>query len=132
MSGAPSGTGKILRAGQASGAVVRPLLAVLLAYALAVAALVGPGGRLAAMPGWAPEWCRGDSAGEPASGTPADHPDCATACARHQPPSPPPAAAGWTDPAPAWQTAVLRVGDGEGAPAFPPAAPQSMRGPPTD
>ena len=44
---------------------MRPLLVVLLAYTLAVAALVAPAGRLAAMPGGAPEWCRGDVAGEP-------------------------------------------------------------------
>jgi hypothetical protein len=109
---------------------VRPLLVLLLAYALAVAALVGPAGRLAAMPGGAPEWCRGDVAGEPSGGTPYDHHDCAAACAQHQPPSPAPAAAGWTDPAPTWQPAVHSGCDREGGPAFPPAAPLSMRGPP--
>jgi len=110
---------------------MRPLLVVLLAYTLAVAALVAPAGRLAAMPGGAPEWCRGDVAGEPSGGLPADHPDCATACAQHQPLSSPPAAAGRLGPAPAWQIAVPKVQDGAGGPAFPPAAPHSMRGPPS-
>ena len=109
---------------------LRSFLVVLLAYALAVAALVGPAGRLAAMPGEAPEWCRGDQTGDPSGGGPSAHPDCATACAQHQPLSPPPAAAGRADPVPAWRIAVHEVCDGVAGPAFPPAAPHGMRAPP--
>lgn len=130
MTRRPPGPCKRLRAGPTPVALARPILAVLLAYALTIAALVGPASRLEAMPGGYPEWCRGDRAGEPAGGTPADHPDCTVACAQFQSPPPPSAAAGWTGPAPTWQTAVRSVCEGEGAPAFPPAAPQSVRGPP--
>ena len=131
MMRAPARTPSLLRAGPEPAARVRPILAVLIAYALVIAALLGPASRLSAMPGAAPEWCRGDRAGEPASGAPNDHVDCALACAQGQSPSPPPAAAAWMDPASAWQTALRELFDRESAPAFPPAAPQCMRGPPT-
>jgi len=118
------------RAGPRLVVRLRPLLAVLLAYALAMAALIGPAGQLSAMPGGAPEWCRGDRAGDPTGGTPADLHDCASLCAQGQSASAPPLADGWAGPALAWQITACSVCDGEGAPAFPPAAPRGVRGPP--